>query len=107
MRTPRPFRRHSEIETIFLSLSPAKGLSQTTEQFGNRKFQRARYFLNIDQRNVALAAFDSSDIGPVHFLGDSQFVPSLPDGFTESDTNIVDLPLRVIFVPRSLCVHGL
>jgi hypothetical protein len=53
--------------SIFLGIGSAKGqeLLQTTEQFGDRNFKRTRYLLNIHQRNVALAAFDSSDIRPV------------------------------------------
>lgn len=92
----------------------AQSQSHAAEQVRQRQFQCSCNLFDIDERHVPFTAFNPADVRAVQFaqigecfLGDSQLVPLLPDGFTEPDANVVHLPLRVIFEPHGLCVHGL
>lgn len=88
--------------------------SHAAEQLRERQFQSSCNLFDVDERDIPFSAFDPADVSAVQFahigecfLGDSQLVPLLPDSLPEPDANIVHLPLRVIFGPHGLCVHGL
>jgi hypothetical protein len=78
-----------------------------------------RFAMNVDKMYFSTNATKLTALNPANiravqfaeigkcFLGNSQLVPLLPDGFSEPDANVVHLPLRVIFGPHGLCVHGL
>jgi hypothetical protein len=116
MRTPRRSRRRPKIHTFFVNLygGPAQPQSHVAEQLRQRQSQRTGNLFDVDQRHIPFPAFNPADVRAVQFaqigerfLGNSQLVPLLPDGFTELDANVFHSPLRVIFEPLGLCVHGL
>jgi hypothetical protein len=110
------FQTASKNSQFFLNLrgGPLKPQSHVAEQLRQRQFQGSRNLFDVDERNVPLTAFDAANVCAVQFaqigeslLGHPQLVPLLPDGSSEPDANVVHLPLRVIFEPHGLCVHGL